>query len=247
MQPDITQQTTTPQPTIASDVTATPLPPKRNNLVVIVLVFIILVLLIALGYLLYQTSQKETTITVPITTAQPTIEAFASPSSVAKPNNDQWVTATDLGFTFEYPTGWHVADIWPSDFKNGILLVMDSKPISTAPRDTPLGTFTLRIISGQPNPEEILQQEMSNYTDQNYDNLQTEVFQTSLADIHYYKGNIAGEYLKGHPVEAYIFITPQKGDDKLNRQVVVATTLSEEPGISDRFRHIIMSLKFTNP
>lgn len=247
MQQDTVQPEILPQSTVTSDMTATPPAQKRNNLVVIILIIIIVILAVALILVTYQSSQLRSSTTQPIASVMPTPLDNLSPSPIASQENDQWATASDLGFTFEYPTGWHVADIWPNDFRNGISLVINPKPISTAPRGGPLGTFTIRAISGQPDPEVVFQQEISSFTEQNYDNLQTQILQSSIGEIHYYKGNIAGEFMKGQPIEAYIFITPLKSDDKLNRQVVVATTLSEEEGDSEKFRHIMMSFKLTNP
>ena len=83
-------------------------------------------------------------------------------------------------FSYEYPVGWHVAELWPDTFDQGISVVMNPEPISTSPGDGPMGTFELRIINGRQNPNEFLNQEMAKFNQESYTDIIKETISSDL-------------------------------------------------------------------
>jgi hypothetical protein len=175
----------------------------------------------------------------PITTASP------QPSPI-KDQGISWATAKYANlFSYEYPAGWHVAELWQENYaENGIIIAIDPKPISTAPRGGPLATFEITLLSGNQNPDEILQKRMENFNSDNYYEINKETIQADIGTVFYRQGKIAGEMMKGASVESYFFTFHKNPNDLINQQVVIANLIfNDDPKLSEMLRHIVLSFK----
>jgi len=160
---------------------------------------------------------------------------------------EEYKTAKYGRFSYEYPVGWHVAELWQDTSREGIIIAMDPNPISTAPRGGPLATFEIRLINGQPNPNEIFSEEMSKFNQENYTDITKETIKSDLGPIYHYRGKINGEMLGGEPMESYYLTFETNKNDPSNQQVIIATmALKSDSKLSEMFRHVILSIKKLN-
>ncbi len=173
--------------------------------------------------------------------------AIVSPTAVQIPTvteKAQWKTAEFGDFFYEYPVGWHVAEIWQAyTGESGVSIVVDQKPVSTAPRGGPLGTFEIRVDYGNTNPDEILAKKLSDFNDQNYTDITKETINGNTGEIYHYKGKFAGEMMKGTPIESYLFTFDKKAGEPHNQKVIIATTFKDDIQLSSMLRHIVLSIK----
>lgn len=224
---------------------------KPSKLPVVVLSTLLLISLAISGFLAYQNSQlkqklntKEQTKTQPATqsASQPTkSQSEKQPSSLEETG---WIR-TDYGglFSYEYPKGWHVTEWWPESPSQGIMILIDPKPISLAPRGGPIATFEITLKNGLPNPNEVFQQDQISLDTYLMD-IQKETIQSDLGPIYYYKGKFSGEMFYGEPVEQYFLTFETNPNDPRNQQVInAALTLSDDPKLSSMLRRIATSIR----
>lgn len=203
-------------------------------------IFVVLFLIASglAGWLYYQNLQLKKT----VSTSSPAPSA----SPQITPNPSSWKTAKHGGlFSYEYPSGWHVAELWQDNYaQNGVVLAIDPNPINTAPRGGPIATFTITLLNGNKNPDEILQQRMADFNSENYSDINQETINANVGAVYYYKGKMAGPMLEGEPVESYFFTFHKNPNDLINQQVVIATmALKKDPQLSEMLRHIVLSFK----
>lgn len=169
-----------------------------------------------------------------------------NPTTVPAQQPTGWKTARFGGlFSYDYPAGWHVAELWQENYaENGITIAIDPDPINTAPRGGPLSTFAISVLNGNKNPDEILAKKIDSFSPANYTDITQETISADIGKIYHYSGKIAGEMLKGQPVENYYFTFNQNPADPLNQQVIVASMqLKEDPQLSEMLRHIVLSFR----
>lgn len=223
-----------PTPGLATN---TPIPPKKTFSGV--LIIFSLVCLGATGWFYYQNltlKQLPTQTTIPVTTTSP--QPSSSPSL--------WKTAKYASFfSYKYPVDWHVAELWQENYaENGIVLAIDPNPISTAPRGGPLATFEITLLSGNQNPDEILQKRMDTFNAENYSDITKETINAGIGTVYHYKGKVMGEMMKGASMESYFFTFHKNPNDMINQQVAIANlTFNEDPKLSEMLRHIVLSFK----
>jgi hypothetical protein len=200
--------------------------------------------LLYLGYKNYQlkiqlASQK------PQSSQEKELEISPSPTT----ETTKWKTSQFGSLLYEYPENWHVAELWGNEGE--VVIAIDPNPITTAPRGGPLATFEIRVISGLQNPNERLEREKASFNEPYYTDITTETISSDLGLIYHFRGKMAGEILKGQPVETYylIFNANQNANqnDPINQQIIIATlSLNDDPNISSMLRHIVSGLKKYN-
>lgn len=183
------------------------------------------------------------------TTSPDLASLSTSPRATTNLSTDWKSTKFGGVFSYDYPTGWNVAELWQENYsENGILIAIDPNPISTAPRGGPLATFEITVLNGNKNPDEILAKKMENFNQTNYSDITQETISSDIGKVYHYKGKIAGEMMKGEPMESYFFTFNQDPNDPLNQQVVVATLpLKDDPQLSAMLKHIVLSIKRLTP
>lgn len=175
----------------------------------------------------------------------------ASPLPITETNDqpvvitEMWKTARYGGiFSYEYPAGWHVVELWPEGFINeqGISIIINSSPISTAPRGGSIGTFQINVLSGLQNPDEVFLQKKAEFNSERYTDIQTETLESDLGPIEYFKGKMIGPMFEGEVVEKYFLTFNQQ--DPMNQQIITASLeFNKDPKLSEMLRHIVLSLE----
>lgn len=178
--------------------------------------------------------------------------AMPSTESTGSTETAEWVR-TKSYLSYEYPKGWHVAELWPydsgqADGRLTVSIVMGKKPINTAPGDGIQGEFTVNVTNGMTNPNAYFEQQRSNFNSENYTEITSETLQTSAGTIYYYRGKMIGPYMEGTTAESYYLNLPASGgnNDTLNQSVVEGWALhpnqfSEEK--SELLRHVMLSIE----
>lgn len=222
-----------------------PQKPKLNLLIPLMAVITVLSFSFSL-YLYYQNTKLRfaNTLQSDINKASPTDTQIISPTAKEekiKPTltQNEYKTVKYGGlFSYEYPVGWHVAELGPNT------LVMNPEPISFSPGDGPSGAFELRIINGRQNPNEFLNQEMAKFTQEDYTDIVKETINSDLGQVYYYRGKIKGDMFIGEPVENYYLTFETNQDDPLNQQIIIASMLfKKDPQLSEMLRHVVLSIK----
>ncbi|MBI4225869.1 hypothetical protein HY612_02035 [Candidatus Roizmanbacteria bacterium] len=145
-------------------------------------------------------------------------------------------------FTYEIPKEWYAGNIWGASSDNGIIIVIDPKPIDTAPRDGPLGRFEILVKNGLQKPEAKFQEDIQKFKD-SVNMEKEEVIQSNGFTINYYRGKIKGPFLQGSTLEQYFFMIPRTSDP-LNTQVVDASYLHQpDEDLTELFRKVILSIE----
>ncbi len=227
---------TTPIP----DSPALPSRPKKSFSWIFAILFLTVTGLAGWFYLqILQLRQqpKQTSAPVMVVSPQPSPTA----NQIAGWKTAQWGSL----FSYEYPDGWHVAELWQDNYaENGIMIAIDPKPISTAPRGGPLATFEITLLNGNSNPDEILQKRMDGFNSDNYSDIVKETITADIGTVYYYKGKVAGEMMQGASMESYFFTFHKNPNDLPNQQVVVASLIfKDDPQLSEMLRHIVLSFK----
>lgn len=198
------------------------------------------------GYQYYQPKNETVAQIQPAAseTPQPTTSPAATPAST----DIKWVSANYGGaFSYEYPYGWNVAELWPTSQNQGATIAIDPKPINNAPRGGPLATFTITVINGLQNPDEEFNNRKASFNSDVYSDITTEVLSGDLGPIYYFKGKMKGEMANGQPVESYyLTFNPFNGGPQ-NQQIVIAEMVfKDDPQLSSMLRHIVLSIKKQN-
>ena len=214
--------------------------PKKSCSWIFVILFLVSTGLA--GWLYYQNQQLKPQPNQPTTS----VTATSPQPSPIKNQETSWSTTKFASFfSYEYPAGWHVAELWQDNYEeNGILIAIDPDPINTAPRGGPLATFEITVLNGNPNLDEILQKKMADFNSQNYDDITQETVNTEIGIVNYFKGKIPGEMYQGAAIEKYFFIFQKKPADLINQQAIIATlAFKDNPQLSEMLRHIVLSFK----
>ena len=188
-------------------------------------------------------TQQEENAPVPSEAQKP--EVTVTPAPTIAQTIKEWKEAKFGGiFTYEYPNGWHVAELWPAVQGQGIVIAMDPNPISTAPRDSGFATFTFEVFNGLSEPDKKLEEKKAEFKPADYTDVKTETISSDHGDIFYSSGRIAGDYMQGKVIEKYIFSLQKSASDPLNQQVIVASlSLNTDPAVSEMFRKAVLSFK----
>ncbi|MFC1622011.1 hypothetical protein ACFL13_01320 [Patescibacteria group bacterium] len=152
---------------------------------------------------------------------------------------DEYSTANLGAFSFEYPIGWHVGDIWPQDLENmPISTWIDPKPINTAPRGGPAAAIAFNRWIQPENPDELLAQKMEEAKDR-YEDLSEEVIETDYTTVYHYSGteNIFEEDMQS---EVYVF-TMETAEGEVTIFEVFPNFF--EPDYKDEAGHVATSFK----
>lgn len=195
------------------------------------------------------TSQKPTPTQTPTITQSPSPTATVAPSltitmSPTVAPVEQWQTAKHGGvFSYSYPSGWHVAELWPEVSGGPIRLAMDPSPITTAPMGGPSSKFNINFYNGLPKPDTKLSELKSQFNPQDYTDIKTETIDSVNGPIFYHSGKMSGEYMNGTKVENYIFTVKKSTSDPYNVQVMQATLYSGDQKLSEMFRHVVLSFR----
>lgn len=218
--------------------------PAKNRLKIFL--FLLLVLAVAAGSFFAGIQIGEKQVIVRKSTLAPASTSLPTNLNSATSPSQDWKTAKFGSlFSFDYPAGWHVAELWQENYaQNGIRIAIDPNPINTAPKGGPLATFEINILNGNKNPDEILADRIGSFSQDNYSDITQETINAEIGKIYHFKGKIAGEMLQGQPVENYFFTFNQKAGDPFNQQVVIATmSLKDDPQLSALLKHIVLSFK----
>ncbi len=185
---------------------------------------------------------------VVLPSATPTVTPFVvsvttspTPSEI---KTDLWQTAKHGGvFSYMYPTGWHVAELWPEVSGGPIRLAMDPSPITTAPMGGPSSKFNINFYNGLPKPDTKLSELKSQFNPQDYTDIKTETIDSVNGPIFYHSGKMSGEYMNGTKVENYIFTVKKSTSDPYNVQVMHATLYNGDQNLSEMFRYVVLSFR----
>lgn len=226
--------------------------PKKGSMGITLMLMVLFIMSLTTSVFLYfQNSKLKSGLPLenasPEKTNQEVTYLPLNPSTSPNDNNqEKWPEARHGMFSFEYPTGWHVAELWQENIaNNGIFIAIDPKPISTAPRGGPISTFGLAVFSGKTNPDEILEEKIDEFKNSGY--YKGEVEETIDADygkIYHFKGKITGEYMNGAETERYFLTLNKNPQDLINQRVIVASLdFSEDAELSNMLRKIVLSIK----
>jgi len=173
---------------------------QHSKFPLIVMVLLSLLMAGSAAYFAYQNTKLNsylTSLQKEPTPAQ-TSESVTPTITTKDTKEIQWKTTNSMGaFSFDYPAGWHVAEIWRDPSQGGILIAIDPEPISTAPRGGPFSTFEITATNGLQNPTEEFNKRKASFNSENYTEIATETLNSEVGPIYYYKGKIAGEMLQG--------------------------------------------------
>lgn len=236
----------------------TPVQPSTKWIKIMLVAFIGLIIVVGSVFFGFQIGKNQIT-HQQLISLQPTIiptktvvnpTTFLNESNPTSNPNTSWKTAKFGGlFSYEYPIGWHVGELWQENYsENGVLIAIDPNPISTAPRGGPLATFEITILNGNNNPDEILAKKISNFNQTTYSDITQETISADIGKIYHYKGKIAGEMLKGEPMESYFFTFNQSASNPANQQIIIATlALKADSQLSAMLKHIVLSFRKLTP
>lgn len=222
----------------------TPNLPQTNTAPKLIMVILFLLFILSsgiAGYLYFQNSELK----------QQALTTYRNPSpspiiSITPTPTPTWKTARFGNvFSYDYPADWHVTELWQDNYaENGIVIAIDPNPINTAPRGGPRATFEITVLNGNKDPDSVLAKKMAVFNPENYSDITKETLTSDLGPIYHYQGKIAGEMLKGEPIEEYFFTFGQNPSDLLNRQVVIATlALKDDPQLQAMLNHIVLSFE----
>ncbi len=226
--------------------------PTNNNKTFIANSIRFLVILAVISPLIYSnyvlrnkieeyTNQVPAPSPTPITTTTPSLTVTIPPTE-SKP--DQWQQAKYGGvFSYMYPTGWHVAEIWPQEAGGPIRLAMDPKPITTAPMGGPSSTFNINFYNGLSKPDTKLSELKAELKPEYFTDVKTETIESSNGPIFYHSGKMSGEYMNGTKVETYLFTVKKSNTDLQNVQVMQAMLYGGDQKQSEMLRYIVLSFK----
>lgn len=242
-----------------NELSPTPPTPQTTNSskVVTLLLAIILVLVsgvILLGYQVFsqQNLPVGQSITQPTPTLvldsahleQGTINDSATPSSELQTMPSEWATTKFGGlFSYQYPSGWHVAELWDMGTDRSVMIAMDPAPISSAPRGGPIATIEISVINGKPNPNETLEQKKAEIDMDYFTNITSETVTMSHGEVYHFKGESTADMGFGVVVEKYIFSIKESQTDPINQQVIIANSFPKSDADSERLRYIVENIK----
>lgn len=219
---------------------------KQSGFVGIITLIVVIIAVIVGGYFIYnnlsENSRTQKEINASLKEEQTSLKNAPAPT-LNTDNGIKWKTAKFGGlFSFEYPSGWHVAYLWPQDHSDPLTIAINPEPIDNAPRDGPLATFTIQVINGKPNPDEILGQKKAEFS-KGVNNIVTETLDSNIGKIYYYKGILGEGIGEGDTVEDYYFTVKPYENDPINQQVLIAFLYKGDAKSSEMLRHTVLSFK----
>lgn len=177
-------------------------------------------------------------------TITPLVVSVSASPTLSEIKTDLWQTAKHGGvFSYMYPTGWHVAELWPEVSGGPIRLAMDPSPITTAPMGGPSSMFNINFYNGLPKPNEKLSELKSQLKPEYFTDIKTETIDSVNGPVFYHSGKMSGEYMNGIKVENYLFTVKKSTTDPYNVQVMQATLYSGDQKLSEMFRYVVLSFK----
>lgn len=234
----------------------TPASSTNQNIVKLIrflVIFAVISPVVYSNYLLRTKLEKYTsnqpgpqpTPTVTITSSPtPTSVPFTPTVSLTEPKLDQWQTAKHGGvFSYSYPSGWHVAELWPQMTGGPIRLAMDPNPITTAPMGGPSSTFNINFYNGLPKPDAKLADLKAELKPEYFSEIKTETIDSVNGPVFYHSGKMSGEYMNGTKVETYLFTVKRSASDPQNVQVMQGTLYGGDQKQSEMLRYIVLSFK----
>ncbi|MDP3998150.1 MAG: hypothetical protein Q8P89_00845 [bacterium] len=218
---------------------------KTGAFKTILLIIITIAALGAAGFFGYQNYQiKQELAARPSLAETPQSTPTTTPKPTPTPASEWKEAKFGSLLSYDYPQNWHVAEIWPQTAGQGITLAMDPNPISTAPRGGPLATFEIRVLNGLPNPNEVFEQEKAKFNQENYSDITTEIINSPLGPVYYYKGKFLPGMFEGQPIENYYLTFQGVLNDPPNQQIlIVSMALKGDPKLSEMLRHVVLSIK----
>lgn len=229
-----------------------PIKPENNTNIIKLIRFLVILIvvspLIYSNYILRNKLEKYTSQTpapTPSVTQSPTLTSTITPTTAPiESKSDQWRQAKHGGvFSYMYPAGWHVAELWPQVLGGPIRLAMDPNPITTAPMGGPSSIFNINFYNGLPKPEEKLAELKAELKPEYFTEIKTETIDSVNGPIFYHSGKMSGEYMNGTKVEYYLFTVKRSASDPYNVQVMQAVLYGGDQKQSEMLRYIVLSFK----
>lgn len=157
--------------------------------------------------------------------------------------SQSWETTDFMGaYTFEYPTGWHVGNIWPQNYPGSITVAINNEPINTAPRGGPLADIVLKDTSGLQDPDTYFQERIDHYSNDYFISNDMETLNAPFGTIYHWTGEIE-LYEDITTNEAYLFMMEGRIKDNVNKHIIEATGNPFSNEHSEELEHIILSFK----
>jgi len=215
--------------------------PKRKGSVstfIIILLSALLLASLGVNYYFYTLSGEEKT----ATEEEPHEHSGVEETEETASDTEEWVETSLMGsYTFEYPSGWHVANLWPDDYSNPITVAIHPKPINTAPRGGPLAEITMLDKSGMTDPDSYFQERME-ATEDYFEGYEKIVIPTNFGEIYHYTGKI-DVYGEIKDTERYIFKIQGSVDDDINTHVIEITANPFSNAYSEILKKLVLSFK----
>ncbi len=179
-------------------------------------------------------------ITIPVTFQD------AQAATVPAAQKAGWKTTDLMGvYTFGYPSGWHVANQWSYDAKEGIVVYISPTPIDTAPRGGPFGAIIITDKSGSQDATALFELEKADYKSALTEVSEEELTTDSGINVNHITGKAEG-YGEQIDVEAYFLLLEGPLPDQANMHVLQVTEdLSMTGGekYKETLRDLVKSIK----
>lgn len=211
-----------------------------------IIILVVILFVVAVGGAYYLGTQTKGTVTlsqVPASHQSPgtyNLSPSSNPTVPVTPDQIIWKRASFSGYSFEYPYGWHVADLWTIGPDHAITTIINPSPINTAPRDGPLGAIAIYDWSGSQTPNDKLISEITQDKDGLESGYKEETLQTEIGSIDHIQGKLNSIQLQGTQVEYYLLLLG--ASDNIHKQVIEVSTLNNATS-SDILWHIVQSIK----
>ena len=157
--------------------------------------------------------------------------------------DSKWETTDFMGaYTFEYPSGWHVGNIWPQDYSQPITVAINKEPINTAPRGGPLAEIVFTDKSGLQEPDSYFQERIDHYNNEYFISNEMETLNAPFGTIYHWTGEIE-LYEDITTNEAYLFMFEGRIKDNVNKHIIEATGNPFSDKYSEELEHIMLSFE----
>lgn len=227
-----------------AEVIDTNISPKKKGSAskfLIILLSILLLASLGINYYLYTLSDEDEVITEVESQEHTAVEEAEEVSL----DNGEWVETDFMSsYTFEYPFGWHVANLWPDDYSDPITIAVHPKPVNTAPRGGPLAEITILDKSGMTDPNSYLQERID-ATEDYFEGYEKIIIPTDFGEIYHYAGKI-NVYGEMEDTERYIFKIQGVSDDNINIHIVEITANPFSNAYSEILKKLVLSFKRVN-
>lgn len=173
---------------------------------------------------------------------------FLDAQSTTLPSTQKpgWKTTDLMGvYTFDYPSGWHVANQWSYDAKEGIVVYISPTPIDTAPRGGPFNAIILTDKSGSQDAAALFEQEKTEYKSALTDVVEDELTTDSGIPVDHITGKV-DVYDQEMETEAYFLLVEGPLPDQANMHILQATedlSLMGDAKNKEILRDLVKSIK----